>query len=219
MNARIGADLTGYYRLHAPIYDLSRPLFLFGRERLVRLIAAHAAAGGNGAPRILEIGCGTGRNLRRLQRLLPHAELVGLDLSEHMLAQAQKRLHGSTRLLHGALGSAALAGPFDVVFASYMLSMTGAAQDTCIAAARAELAPGGLLAVVDFLSTPSPTFARWMDRNHVHFRADLPRRLGVDSDTLQHSERAAWGGAWRYFVSVQRCFGPRRTATGAASSC
>jgi len=41
------------------------------------------------APRILDVACGTGLLLQQLARLIPHAELFGVDESPDMLAQAR----------------------------------------------------------------------------------------------------------------------------------
>ncbi len=199
MSARIGTDLAGYYRLHAPIYDLTRPLFLFGRSRLVNELAKASLAQGWRNPSILEIGCGTGSNLHALSAKFPRSRLVGVDLAAPMLDRARARLAGRAQLVHGAIGGVVLDGPFDIVLASYMLSMTGAEQDRCIAAARRELAPGGLLGVVDFHSTPSSGFANWMALNHVRFDAQLPQRLAVGGELIAGDSRRAYGGAWRYF--------------------
>lgn len=211
MSTPIGTDIAGYYQLHAPIYDLTRPLFLFGRARLVADLARICRAQGLNAPSILEVGCGTGTNLALLRREFPNSRLVGVDLAAPMLARAQRRMdaleqrqigerraRGAVELIQGALGSVRLDGPFDLVVASYMLSMTGAAQAQCIAAARAELAGGGLLGVVDFHTTPSAAFARWMAHNHVHFAADLPARLAAGGAAIACDSRRAYAGAWRY---------------------
>ena len=198
MSQPIGKDLTGYYQLHAPIYDLTRPLFLFGRRRLLNDVARISASIGQKRPRILEIGCGTGSNLAILRQAFPDSRLVGIDLAAPMLARAQRRLPSSVHLVQGALGEVDLGAPFDIVIASYMLSMTGDAQTRCIAAARAVLAPEGLLAVVDFHCTPSAQFARWMAHNHVRFNADLPLRLQGDRKPIQFESLSAYAGAWRY---------------------
>lgn len=199
MSARIGTDLSGYYRLHAPIYDLTRPAFLFGRSRMVNDLAKASLAQGWRNPSILEIGCGTGSNLHALSLKFPRSRLVGVDLAAPMLERAQARLGNRAQLVHGAIGSVMLDGPFDIVLASYMLSMTGAAQAQCIAAARGELAPGGLLGVVDFHTTPIPGFARWMALNHVSFDAQLPQRLAAGGQVIASDSRRAYAGAWRYF--------------------
>jgi SAM-dependent methyltransferase len=46
---------------------------------------------------ILEIGCGVGRLLSRMQRL-PHAKLIGVDISSNMIDLAQKNLLPDSRL-------------------------------------------------------------------------------------------------------------------------
>ncbi len=76
-----------YYRLHAPVYDLTRWTFLFGRSAMLRRVASEGLA-----ERILEVGCGTGRNLAKLGRLFPRAHITGIDLSSSMLERARRRV-------------------------------------------------------------------------------------------------------------------------------
>ncbi len=83
-----GDALRRYYRLHAPLYDATRWSFLFGRTGLVTLSRQRQP----GVRRILEIGCGTGKNLESIARAFPEAEIRGLDLSAEMLEQAGKRV-------------------------------------------------------------------------------------------------------------------------------
>lgn len=202
MTARIGGDLGGYYRLHAPIYDLTRPVFLFGRERVLDRLRVHWTL--DRPPTILEIGCGTGRNLDKLERRFPGARLVGLDLAEPMLERARRRLGDRARLVRGAAGEVDAGGPYDIVLLSYVLTMTGAAQARCITAAHAALAPGGLLGVVDFERTPLPAFARWMALNHVRFDPGLPEQVSAGLVPLAMESHLAYLGAWRWFLSISR---------------
>jgi len=207
MRRTIGRDLNAYYRLHAPIYDLTRPFFLFGRGRLIAELATRCQDPSRPPPRILEVGCGTGRNLASLRQAFPLSRLVGIDLSEAMLKRARRRLGCKAELIHGALGVVNPGAPFDIVIASYMLSMTGDEQARCIAAMRAVLAPGGCIGVVDFHSSPSGAFQNWMQRNHVRFDDGLPARLavappGVAPEQASFATHAAYGGCWRYFTWV-----------------
>jgi len=55
------------------------------RGVLVRVPAGFSPTG------ILDIGCGTGRLLRRMQAYWPTARLVGVDVAEGMVAQARER--------------------------------------------------------------------------------------------------------------------------------
>src|SRR5262245_31022659 len=85
-SATIGASVEAYYRFHARIYDLTRWTFLFGRSHILNLLA------GTVAPRrILEVGCGTGRNLAELAHRFIDAEVTGLDVSPEMLGRARAK--------------------------------------------------------------------------------------------------------------------------------
>ncbi|MDZ7659193.1 class I SAM-dependent methyltransferase [Fodinibius sp.] len=56
-------NVAQYYQLHAPIYDATRWSFLFGRTKLIKQIPALPANA-----QILEVGCGTGKNLIQLKK-------------------------------------------------------------------------------------------------------------------------------------------------------
>src|SRR5579871_623453 len=71
------------YRRQRRIYDLSRKFYLLGRDET---IARLEPAPGD---RVLEIACGTGRNLIRAAQLYPRARLFGMDVSEEMLDTAR----------------------------------------------------------------------------------------------------------------------------------
>src|SRR4051812_29340351 len=71
------------YRHTRHIYDLTRKPYLLGRDRLIAELGLEA--GGT----VLEMGCGTGRNLIAVARAYPEAELYGFDISEEMLKTAK----------------------------------------------------------------------------------------------------------------------------------
>ena len=196
MSAPIGGDLSGYYRMHAPIYDLTRPFFLFGRRAMVRRLAQYWRIHGDQtrAPRVLEIGCGTGSNLALLQKQLPGAQLVGLDLAPAMLDRARTRLGTQVQLLHGALGEVPLGEPFDLVLASLHAQHDWRRTTRLRALGAGRAGAGWGVGVVDFERSGSTGFARWMQRNHV-------RMDGLLTTTLAQSGAPpalpAHAGVWR----------------------
>jgi S-adenosylmethionine-diacylgycerolhomoserine-N-methlytransferase len=195
--------LERYYQRHAGIYDLTRWSFLLGREALVQRVAA-----GYSPVRILEVGCGTGKNLGHLGRRFPQAQLWGLDLSADMLGVAGKKLAGLAHRL--TLVQAAYDRPvaeepfFDLVVFSYALSMFNPGWEQALGAAREDLAPGGAIAVVDFHDSNSPIFKHWMALNHV--RLDGHLLPGLKSRFSQHDAtiRPAYAGLWSYFLFIGR---------------
>lgn len=141
------------YRLQRHVYDATRPLFLPGRDRMLRGIVVPAGGA------ILEIGCGTGRNLRVLARRLPGTQLYGLDISAQMLRTAVAKLPAS---LAGQVAFArsdggaddprapfARTAPFDAIVFSYSLSMMPN-REAVLRGALAALAPEGVIHLVDF---------------------------------------------------------------------
>jgi S-adenosylmethionine-diacylgycerolhomoserine-N-methlytransferase len=148
-----GLLMDRIYRHQRAIYDISRRYYLLGRDRLIAGLAP-----GPGAA-ILEIGCGTGRNLVHCARRYPQARLYGLDVSTAMLETAGRALcraglTGQVRLgLADAtrLDTASLFGQprFERIFISYSLSMIPVWREVADRA-LATLAPGGELHIVDF---------------------------------------------------------------------
>ncbi len=191
--------VESYYRLHARFYDATRWAFLFGREELLRQVADRLTP-----RRVLEVGCGTGRNLRRLAELFPSASLTGVDLSPDMLSKAERKLNRwSDRmgLLQGEFpGVPAESEPFDLVLFSYSLSMTNPGWKVAIEAALSRLRRGGILAAVDFHDSPFAGFARWMSLNHVRMGGHLLEELQHTAGQGTCNVSKAFMGTWRYFT-------------------
>jgi len=141
------------YRRQRHIYDLTRKFYLLGRDELIADLSPPAQG------TVLEIACGTGRNLIRAARAYPEARFFGLDVSEEMLATARANIAaaGMSGRIALAAGDATAFDPqalfgvpaFDRVFVSYALSMIPA-WEKAAGEAAARLAPGGRLMVVDF---------------------------------------------------------------------
>ncbi len=82
------ADLMDrIYRHQRHLYDFTRKYYLPGRDRLIDRLKP--AAGDC----VLEIGCGTARNLVVAARRYPQARFFGIDVSSAMLATAGGELH------------------------------------------------------------------------------------------------------------------------------
>jgi len=196
---RIGGDLHGYYRMHAPWYDLTRGSFLFGRKQLLLdLGELWWERHGDSPPRVLEIGCGTGRNLSWLRSLWPGAELTGVELTDAMLEQARRRLPDAVKLIPADVLAWQHGQKYDWVICSYMLSMCGANRRAIEKRARDLLAPGGMLAIVDFHQTPLAWFERWMGRNHVGFDAAWPERAASGLEIKLQRSQSAYARCWQY---------------------
>src|ERR1700761_820601 len=70
------------YRWQRHIYDGTRRYYLLGRDRMIANLKPAPDAN------VLEIGCGTGRNLVLAARSFPAARFFGIDVSTEMLTSA-----------------------------------------------------------------------------------------------------------------------------------
>jgi S-adenosylmethionine-diacylgycerolhomoserine-N-methlytransferase len=198
------------YRWTRHVYDLTRRYYLLGRDDLLRDIAVQPPA------TVLEMGCGTARNLRHLAGLAPQHTLYGVDASNEMLDTARQSLHraGCADRVHLQQGLAedldmaaqfGTDAPLDVLFFSYVLSMIPtwpAALDAALDALR----PGGRLYVVDFWDQAdlprgfATLLQRWLALFHVHHRPELLdafRRLEQDGRVSLQIESVARRYAYR----------------------
>jgi ubiquinone/menaquinone biosynthesis C-methylase UbiE len=103
--------------------------------------------------RLLDAGCGTGASTAALLSVAPHAEIVAVDASSGMLAEAgAKRWPSAVRFVHSRIediADAGVEGPFDGIFAAYLLRNLDD-PDTQLQAFRTLLRPGAPLAVHEY---------------------------------------------------------------------
>jgi S-adenosylmethionine-diacylgycerolhomoserine-N-methlytransferase len=189
LTAKIDPDASSrmdeMYRYQRFIYDLTRKYYLIGRDTLLERL--DPPTGGT----ILEIGCGTGRNLLKTARLYPEHRIFGFDISSAMLRTARRAVlraqlgerialaeaDATTFDAKAMFGRAAARG-FDRIYISYTLSMVPDWRDV-LPKAIAALAPGGALHIVDFgQQSGLPSSFRhllfaWLARFSVHPARDL----------------------------------------------
>ncbi|MDR8390944.1 class I SAM-dependent methyltransferase [Aliifodinibius sp. S!AR15-10] len=194
--------LENYYRVHSIIYDWTRWSFLFGREELLNRIPDLPAN-----PRILEIGCGTGKNLAHLEFLFPDAQIYGIDLSEDMIEQASKKVSNGqqVQLINGAYGDSEFQfEPFNLILLSYSLSMLGRQAEPIMEQVYSDLANDGYIAIVDFYTTPFNWFQRWMEINHVDMDGHLLSLLDTYFMPMIQHRKKAYLGLWDYLLYIGR---------------
>jgi S-adenosylmethionine-diacylgycerolhomoserine-N-methlytransferase len=140
------------YQRQRHVYDFTRKYYLFGRDRLIAGLALGPHSN------LVEVGCGTARNLIAIARAYPGARLYGVDASAAMLETARiaVRRAGLEDRIVLAQGLAEQLSPvqfgvesFENVLFSYSLSMIPD-WPAALAAGSAALSSKGRLHVVDF---------------------------------------------------------------------
>ena len=164
------------YKHQRFIYDASRKYYLLGRDDLISFLKPPKHG------KVLELGCGTGRNLVLAAQTYPNAEFFGVDISTEMLKTAgssifKAYLEDRVHLAQGdatAFNSQTTFGVegFDRIFISFSLSMIPRWHDVADHA-QTLLNPGGQLHIVDFGSCErlpksfKTLLYRWLAAFHV----------------------------------------------------
>lgn len=141
------------YQGQKHIYDVTRKYYLLGRDHLIKKLDVEPNQ------TVLELGCGTGRNLIAAAKQYPHAMFYGVDISQEMLGVARENIMkaGLQSRIVVAQGDATNVkttslfgiGQFDRVFYSYSLSMIPPWKDAMVHGTGL-VKPGGSFQCVDF---------------------------------------------------------------------
>jgi malonyl-CoA O-methyltransferase len=173
----------------ARTYDEHADLQRTVAERLARLLPPLAA------PRVLELGCGTGLFSRHLLSRYPDGTFLLTDLAPSMVEQCRLYINGLGKRLSFEVMDAARPtadGRFDLIAMSMTLHWL-ADPEAALATLRTHLAPNGVLV---FATLGGESFPEWRDvlaaqglPNGVLDITELPgivdeERLIVDADTL-----------------------------------
>ncbi len=206
--------MDAMYRHQRYFYDLTRKYYLLGRDRLIAWM--NVQTGEN----VLEVGCGTGRNLIILAKKHKDANFFGLDASSEMLKTAQAKIDREN-LKNISLKIALaddydykktfnLENPFDTIFFSYSISMIPTWRKS-IASALANLKSGRSFYIVDFYDQKEmPAWFRrilksWLKQFHVRFWSDLlPHLENSEKQGLGKLETVSIARRYAFIVNFQK---------------
>lgn len=180
-DARTAMDRMYRYQRH--FYDLTRKYYLLGRDRMIEQMDVQAGEA------VLEVGCGTGRNLIVLAEKYPAARFYGLDASSEMLRTAQTKIDAKNLAQRIVLKTElaenldfrqtfGLDEPFDTIFFSYSITMIPTWRES-IQAALDNLKAGRSIYIVDFWDQKDlPRWFQkllkgWLKQFHVKHWAEL----------------------------------------------
>lgn len=201
------STMSSYYGWQSRIYDATRWTFLLDRAAILDDLDLRPGE------TVVEIGCGTGRNIAPvLRRIGDEGTFVGVDCSAPMLDRCRARIRrnewGNVHIVDQEYGTEPVErGSADAVLLSYSLSMIPSWR-SAIAAAYHELKPGGRIGVVDFCldreTAATSGFARWMAVNHVTLARPYRETLRTMFYPAVAVTNSAFGGLWSYYRFVGR---------------
>ena len=112
------------------------------------------------ARRILDLGTGGGHLIALLATRRPEATFLGLDVSPTMLAAARARFDGNPRVrivAHDLAQTLPVVGRLDAIVSAFAIHhLEDARKQTLLAEIHERLAPGGIFANLEHVSSPTP---------------------------------------------------------------
>jgi ubiquinone/menaquinone biosynthesis C-methylase UbiE len=152
------------------VQPFSRPIF----EEAMSVLADYLPT----TARVLDAGCGPGRELQRIARMVPEGEVVGIDLSGGMVVSAHRsaRAHGirNCAFVQSDVGELPqeFTTQFDAIYSCLAHHHYPVPCDATSAILRC-LRPGGLYCVVDpgpeWYNNISAPIAKWADPGWIGF--------------------------------------------------
>jgi ubiquinone/menaquinone biosynthesis C-methylase UbiE len=142
------------YRKKAKHYDITSRFYpVPGYPQRTQRLRAAQALGLRPGDTVVEIACGTGLNFSLLQQAVgPDGRIVGVDLTDAMLAQAQHRIEtngwSNVSLVQADAAGFDFPAEVDAILSTYALSHLPECADV-IAHGAAALSPGGRWVVLD----------------------------------------------------------------------
>ena len=158
---RTREHLIETYRKKAKHYDITSRLYPApGYPQRGQRLQAVQALGLRAGDSVIDIACGTGLNFRLIEEAIgPGGRIVGVDLTDAMLAQAQDRIEangwGNISLVQADAADFDFPAEVDAILSTYALSQVPECAEV-IAHGAAALSGGGRWVVLD-LKVPDNT--------------------------------------------------------------
>jgi demethylmenaquinone methyltransferase/2-methoxy-6-polyprenyl-1,4-benzoquinol methylase len=211
--------LIGVYRKKAKHYDLTSRLYPApgypqGRQRRQAVQALGLRPGDT----VVDMACGTGLNFALLEESIgPAGRIVGVDLTDAMLAQASARIRknewSNVELIQADAVEFEFPARVDAILSTYALSQVPQCGEV-IAHGAAALSEGGRWAVLD-LKVPDRT-PRWMSRVGTSVVGQF---ASIDEWVMRRPWQAIRAAMQEELVDVswtELCFGSAFLAAGSA---
>jgi demethylmenaquinone methyltransferase/2-methoxy-6-polyprenyl-1,4-benzoquinol methylase len=220
--SRTQERLIATYRKKAKHYDITSRLYPApGYPQRTQRLRAVRALGLRVGGTVIDIACGTGLNFQLLEEAIgPDGRIVGVDLTDAMLAKAQDRVkaHGwrNVHLVQADVAGFEFPAGVDAILSTYALTQVPE-RAAVIAHGAAALSAGGRWAVLD-LKVPDST-PEWLAR----LGTATVRRLAGADEWIMRRPWEAIRAAMREELAdpswTELCFGTAFLAAGSRGPC
>jgi ubiquinone/menaquinone biosynthesis C-methylase UbiE len=201
MDNSLSIDMISIYRKRAKRYDWTTLLlYLIGfRHRAYRKRAVEALGLQKGDT-VVDLGCGTGLNFPLLQEQIgPQGKIIGVDLTDAMLAQAKQRVLAqdwlNVELVKSDAALYVFPVPLDGIISAFALTLVPEFDEVVLRGSEA-LRRGKRFVILDFkmpsgrfMKSAAPALAKLM--------------TGPFGGTIEMAKRKPWESLKRYLAATE----------------
>jgi len=221
-DGRVQEHLIATYRKKAKHYDVTSRLYPApGYPQRSQRLRAVQSLGLRAGASVIDVACGTGLNFQLIEEAIgPEGRIVGVDLTDAMLARAQDRIKANgwrnISLVQADAADFGFPAGVDAILSTYALTQVPDCA-AVIAHGTGALAAGGRWAVLD-LKVPDST-PQWLAR----LGTATVRRLAGADEWIMHRPWEAIRAAMREeladFSWTELFFGTAFLAAGSRGPC
>ncbi|MBK98026.1 MAG: hypothetical protein CL672_04445 [Balneola sp.] len=196
--------LKRYYRWNSLLYDATRWAILWGRAWFHNYLRIELKQIKKEYERlsIIEVGCGTGYHIAALAPEFRDCMFYGYDVSVHMLDKASSKVSDlkNVQLRQEFFSSNSIErSSANCFICSYSISMNEDIHH-CIKAIHDTLSTTGVLYVVDFISSSSDWFNRWMILHGVYVQSEIISKLQYSFKSVEYETKRGFLGLYYYGI-------------------
>lgn len=168
-------QIKSSYTFPSTIYEATRAPFLLGREKILN----HLPYEQDEKFSLLEIGSGTGHNLKKLAQKFPKAQLTGADVSKRKIILTDKKLNSPTKkaTLINAIYDKTMIDVLpkrpQVILFSYAFTQVNPHWKELVLQAKNDLTAIGYIAVIDFYNSPYSIFQNYLQTHNIHLNEPI----------------------------------------------
>jgi ubiquinone/menaquinone biosynthesis C-methylase UbiE len=203
LNEKQVDKIKKYYEFQSKFYDITRGFILFGRKKLLKIVFNHIHQSQNSKYKIqniLDIACGTGYFMNKINKKYPEINITGIDLSREMLSKITQKQN--IKLINSDFSRFDFEeSKFDFIILSYALTISGNNPDEILEKAKSLLNKNGIIMVVDFYRIFN-FYEDFMSRNNILCHKNIEELLNYYFTKKYFSKKWATPYPWLYYFYI-----------------
>ena len=205
MNDNQANKIIKYYEFQSKFYDITRGFILYGRKKLLKIIFNQINQSKNSKYKIqniLDIACGTGYFINKINKKYPKINITGIDLSKEMISKINNNQSKNINIINYDFSKYDFEeNKYDLIILSYSLTISGNDPEKILEKAKSLLNKNGIIMIVDFYKI-FDFYKNFMSRNNIITYQNIDQLLDNNFTKKYFSKKWAAPYPWLYYYYI-----------------